>query len=185
MISLHVETFKDEITSIGAICLFQPPEHRHFIAQKEFYEELRVMTEADVALRDPVRKLPERALKEFFAWAQDIHDATLAGFAVNQHTVSLKTSCEKNSAPMIIVPRILELQDICYINRIRSKGVENSKLFDLAEILGYAGLASAPSPCNSLEQARLESEVLSRLMHGKSLYKAYCKEQFPVPEYIL
>lgn len=184
MIALHVETFKDEITSIGAIHLFQPPGHRHFIAQKEFYEELRVMAEADVALRDPVRKLPERALKEFFAWAHDIHDKTLAGFAVNQHAVSLKNTCEKNSAPMIAVPRTIELQEACYITMSINVS-EIPGVISLDKILGYVGLGNAPSPCNSLEQARLESEVLSRLIHGKSLCKAYCQEQFPVPEYIL
>ena len=184
MISLHVETFKDEITSIGAIHLFQPPEHRHFIAQKEFYEELRVLGKGEHEARSPDRKHPEKAIKKFAAWLQDISDPTSVGFDVNQHLNSLKILSSRYNAQVFNPRIIIELQEVCYVV-MSINASEIPKIITLDNIIEYAGLASAPSPCNSLEQARLESEVLSRLMHGKSLYKAYCQEQFPVPEYIL
>ena len=194
MITLHIDTLKlkneqtgtidEEVTSIGAIHLFQPQKECIFKPQKEFYEELRVQGKGEHDARNPNRKHPEKAIKEFSAWLQDIPDKTSVGFAVNQHLDSLKVLSSRYNSPVFNLMTSLELKEVCYIiMSVNASEIPN--IITLDKIIEYAGLAKAPNPCNSLEQARLESEVMSRLLYGNSLYKTYTQEQFPVPEYLV
>lgn len=193
MIVLDVETIKleneqtkeidESVTGISAIHLFQPPKECIFKPQKEFYEELRVLGKGEHEARHPERKHPEKAIKEFAAWLQDIPDQTSVGIVINQHLDSLRKLSEKYNL-QVFNPRIrLDIREVCY-TVMSINGHETPKTLTLDKIIEYAGLEKTPKPCNTIEQARLEAEILSRLLYKKSLYKKYCQEQFPVPEYL-
>lgn len=97
MIFVDVETTglnpeKNAIADIGAVYLTKPEDQSLFIPSGEIYLQPRVPNDAEIdakaleingytidELRNPVRIIPEKAIKEFIAWAENIHDRTLAG----------------------------------------------------------------------------------------------------------
>jgi len=182
IVVLHTETFKDSITSIGAVYLHQPGNEHKLIVESEFERELRVIGD-DVKddLREPQRAHPEKAVKDFALWLGIMKEPIYAGFNILQHLNSLRHQYRKYNIEPEHFPIALEFREICYVSMLKNL-IKSPDSMRFENILDYVGLHKASCPKTSLEQARLESEVLSRFIHGHVLKKEYI--QYAIPEYL-
>jgi hypothetical protein len=183
IVVLHTETFKDSITSIGAVYLHQPDNEHRLIVESEFERELRIIGDDDVRedLREPQRTHPEKAVKDFALWLSVLKEPIYAGFGIHQHLNSLRHQYRKYNVEMEHFPVALEFREICYMSMLKNL-IKSPDSMSFENILDYVGLHKVSCPKSSLEQASLESEVLSRFIHGHVLKKEYI--QFGIPEYL-
>lgn len=205
MIFVDVETTglnpeKNAIADIGAVYLTKPEDQSLFIPSGEIYLQPRVPNDAEIdakaleingytidELRNPVRIIPEKAIKEFIAWAENIHDRTLAGENPRFDLDFLRTTAVRYNAEFHFGYRTIDLHTICYCHHLKSGKkipIENGRTaITLDKTLDYVGLPPEQKPHRGLRGAKLEAEAFSRLIFGKSLFPEY--KEFKVPEYLL
>jgi len=196
MIVADVETTgldpqKHSIVSVGAIDFSNP--------RNQFYEECRIWEGAVIdpkaleingfkehELRDPSRKSLEKAVKEFFAWLESIHDRTLAGENPFFDNAFLAASAEMLGIKSKLGHRIVDLHSLCYSHHLK-RGIPvptaNGRTdINLDKILAYVGLPKEPKPHRAINGARMEAEAFSRLIYGKCLLEEF--RQYAILDYL-
>jgi len=204
MIVVDVETTgldakKNAICSIGAFYLFRPEHAKFFIAEKQFYAELRVPNDAEIAdraleingfdrneLRSPSRTNPEKGIREFIAFAEPCHDRTIAGENPRFDLDFLRATAQKYNVDFHSGYRTRDLHTTCSDTHDRldiTIPLKDGRTdIDLDYTLRFIGLPPEPKPHNGLTGAKLEAEAISRLIFGKNLFPEY--QHYKVPEYL-
>lgn len=198
MIVVDVETTgtdssKHEIINIGALDFDNPANL--------FYEDLRVLgpMENDSPeafevngynsheIREPARKHPDKAVRDFLEWASKIHDITPAGHNPGFDVDFLSALAKRHNVEFHFGHRFNDLHGLCY-SHYKRRGIlpplKNRRTdIDSDKVMIYVGLPPESKPHRSgLTGAKLEAEAFSRFFHGKPLFEEY--KECPVPDYL-
>ncbi len=196
MIVLDVEAsgtvpWKHSILSIGAVD-FSNPENR-------FYRECRIRDGAEVSpdslkvngfspdeIRSNSREPQKEALRGFVDWARGIEDRTLAGHNLHMDFYFVEFALKLYRIETPFPKRIVDIHAITYAHmssrEISPPMERNGSGISSRVAQMYCGLPEEPRPHNALNGALIETEELSRLLHGSKLIKEY--SAYPVPAYL-
>lgn len=204
MIVVDVETtglyeWRHSIVSIGAVEFENP--------QNQFYRECRIWDGAKISpealkingfteeqVKSSSKSLEGLIVKEYLDWALNCNDITPAGenpsfdakfliAALTRHN-DHERICDRLKWPFGC--RSIDVHTLCYADHIRrgeTPPVNNKRTnISLDTALVYVGMEPEPSPHNALNGAKLEAEVISRILCRKPLFPEY--ERFELPEYL-
>ena len=203
MIVVDVETTgldenRNSIVSIGAV-EFENPSN-------QFYRECKMWggaTFSDQALNingftqarimDISKPLEGMIVEEYIDWGLECNEITLAGenpsfdmkflmAAMNRHN----KLTGKNSIKWPFGYRSIDVHTLCWRDHLQRGMIpptQNKRTnISLDSALVYVGMPPEPMPHNALTGAKLEAEVISRMLHGKSLFQEYA--HFELPAYL-
>lgn len=180
---------KNSIVSIGAID-FEDPK-RQFYAEPRIWdgaecnlESLAVNGFTEEECNDPAKKSLTKVMHDFLAWLEPIEERTLVGQNPSFDRDFLNDSFGRSSIGWSFSFRTLDLHTIAYTDHIK-RGLKiptenNRTALNLEAIAVYTGIPEEPKPHNALTGAKIEAEVLSRILYGKNLLPEF--EKYPVPE---
>ena len=177
------------IVSIGAVDFAN--------TQNQFYGECKVWDGADIMeeslevngfskkdITDPTKQSLEILLRGFFDWVGEIEDKTVAGTHVGYFDLKfLEDSADRVNLNFPLSRGTIDLHTLTYMHMVQ-RGEElpmrnghsdiNSKF-----MYKYVGLTGIDVPHHALEDARLEAEAISRLLHRKNLFDEFKKYSIP------
>ena len=179
------------IVSVGAVDLDHP--------ERQLYEECRMrdgskveeealavngFTAAQIA--DPAKQTEGELVAKFIAFAEGMHDTTIAGQNVFTDAYFLKAAALRaGHTAWPFAHRILDIHTMCYTHMV-ARGVtppldpiKKHTALNLDAVLNYCGIPEEPKPHNALTGAKCNAEVISRLLHNKKLLPEF--EQFAIP----
>ena len=180
---------KNSIVSIGAIDFDAP--------KRQFYAEPRIWDGAECNLEslavngfteeecsDPTKKSLAKVMHDFLAWLEPVQEKTLVGQNPSFDRDFLNDSFGRSGIGWNFSFRTLDLHTVAYADHIK-RGLKiptekNRTALNLEAIAVYAGIPEEPKPHNALTGAKIEAEVLSRILFGKNLLPEF--EKYPVPE---
>ena len=195
MIIVDIETTgtdpkKSGILSIGAI---------HMRDQDiRFYMECRAHEGADInpsslavngVSLDEVfsveKKSEEEALLHFSEWLKEHNEFTIAGQNVFFDRAFLQAGFERNSIPLHLSARIIDLHSVAYAH-MESRGTppptkDGRSALGTDEVMQYVGLPPEPKPHNALNGALYEAEAFHRLLYHKNYIDDFKK--YPLPHW--
>jgi len=182
----------DRIVSIGAVDFLDK--------ERTFYEECRLPPGAKIAaeaqrtfkfdvrsLFEPGRPGAKSSVLRFMRWAEPADDRTLAGQNSWFDAAFLKEAARRYGLPWAFGYRQVDLHSVCYARLLRSGDAvpvrEHLDALGLGEILHYVGIRYGDGRHTAIENAKLEAEAFSRLIHGRALFDEY--REFEVPPSLL
>ena len=180
---------KNSIVSIGAVD-FEDPK-RQFYAEPQIWdgaecnlESLAVNGFTEEECNDPTKRSLTKVMYDFLAWLEPIQERTLVGQNPSFDRDFLNDSFGRSSISWHFSFRSLDLHTVAYIDHIK-RGIKiptenNRTALNLEAIAVYVGIPEEPKPHNALTGAKIEAEVLSRILFGKNLLPEF--EKYPVPE---
>jgi len=196
MIVVDIETTglnprKNSIVSIGAVDFHNPED--------QFYEERKIFEGAEVhpqalkvngfteeQIRDEAKRSLEEIIEAFLSWTEKSGIKVLAGHNIAGFDVLfLINSANKYGLNWNMGRRCVDTHSLCYAHHLKRKAPplnEGESSLNLDNVLIYVGLPPEPKPHNALIGAKLEAEVLSRIIHGKALFSEYSNHE--IPEYL-
>ena len=140
-------------------------------------------------IREPSRKIPEKAIREFLAWKDTIRDTTLAGNNISTFDILfLRKLAVKHKLEAHFGHRTVDLHSLCYSCHLKN-GIpvplkDGRTNIDSDYIMCFVGLPEEPKPHKSgLVGAIYEAEAFSRLIYGKPLFQEF--EEFKIPKHLL
>lgn len=196
MIILDIETSglnpdKASIVSIGAVDFINPDnifygECSIFHGAEVNPQSLKVIGMKIEEITDKKRQSVDDLLKKFLNWLVDIQNQTIAGQNVHWDLDFLRHQCDRSGINYRFGHRIIDLHTIAY-TKFLELGREiplkyNRTDINLDDILAFAGLNRRLGSHNALEDAKLESECISRIIFGKNLLEIY--KDLPIPAYL-
>lgn len=197
MIVLDIETTglderKNGIVEIGAIKFEDPKEYFHIVCRIDENDEinpeaLKVIGKTKEEVRDYNRPSEKQALTQFFEWIEKQQDFYAGGEVIG--TFDLRFLLEKSRKYHLRYPfqrRTFELNTAASLKFEEVRGtlpiVKGNNEISLPSILLFVGMEDIRKDHNSLEDAKLEAEAISRLRFGKNLFQEYKK--YEVPDYL-
>lgn len=197
MLILDVETTgvdpkKHSIVSIGAL-EFEKTE-------REFYGECRMWNGAEISeealgvngfTREQIVetniKSHDELLQKFSGWLTDCSDVVIAGENPWFDRDFLNESFARAGLLSPFGKRCVDLHSVCCahkMNRRLSLLLKDKKsILNTDSILEYVGLPRRTGSHNALEDAKLEAEAFSRLIHGLNLFTEF--SQHTVPAFLM
>jgi DNA polymerase-3 subunit epsilon len=178
------------LLSLGAIDLSDP--------SNQFYSECRVFpgahiedkalevtgfTRADIT--DESKEPPEILLQAFVRWSEKITDRTLAGHNVCFDTNFLRASFLRAGLKYPFAHRTIDTHSLTYMHMIKRKleppfNIEHHRTSITSDfVFTYVGLDISRPQHNSLEDAKLTAEAISRLIYDQPLLPEY--RDTPIP----
>jgi DNA polymerase III epsilon subunit-like protein len=196
LIVLDVETTgldprRNSLFSIGAVDFDHP--------SRFYYAECRVPDDAEVAegslritgeterhLRNPTRPPIGKLVGGFLRWSQRCNTKTLAGENPSFDAEFLKAALGRLEIPWAFGYRYVDLHSICYADFLRcGLRVPTKKKLDnisLDVILAHVGLRRRRKYHDALNDAKLETEALSRLIYRRpAVTRKSKKTSSPLP----
>ncbi|MDP2593209.1 MAG: 3'-5' exonuclease [bacterium] len=193
MLVVDVETSGTEssihgILSVGAVDFENP--------KRQFYEECRLFDGAHVMkealeingfterdILDKNKKTDKELVEAFLEWALLSDNHTLAGQNPSFDRDFLRAAALRYHLDWPLAHRTVDTHSVCFavmITRGDNPPAEKGRsALDLDVALRYAGLPDEPMPHNALCGAKLESELLSRLLYKRVLFEEYSKFKIP------
>lgn len=193
MIIIDIETTgldprKHSLLSIGAVNFNNPEE--------TFYGECRIFDGADImeevlemngftvdGVIDKKKQSPSDLIKSFIEWLNQFKDQTIAGHNVHSDLGFLRIEAARSNLNYRFSYRVVDLHTVAYVKRLQSKEAEPLSKditgLEIDDIVKMAGIEPDRVAFQALEDARLEAECFSRLIHGKSLFDDYNEYQIP------
>jgi len=183
MIVVDVETtglnpYKNSLVSVAALD-FNNPKNTFYVecrvdhdAEIEF-EALKVNGMSVNQIRDFSRPSVEQTLRQFIEWTKSCTNLTFAGENPATDKEFLRVACEKHGIAWNFGYRTVDLHSLAYAELLK-KGIElnaDNKLsnLSLSTTLQMLGLPEQPKPHNSLTDAKMEAEAISRIVYKKNL----------------
>ncbi len=180
---------KNSIVSIGAID-FKDPK-RQFYAEPRIWdgaecnlESLAVNGFTEEECNDPTKRSLTDVMHNFLVWLEPIQERTLVGQNPSFDRDFLNDSFGRSGIGWNFSFRTLDLHTVAYVDHIK-RGIKiptenNRTALNLEAIAVYAGIPEEPKPHNALTGAKIEAEVLSRILYGKNLLPEFAK--YPISE---
>ena len=180
---------KNSIVSIGAVD-FENPE-RQFYAEPRIWdgaecnlESLAINGFTEEECKEPTKESLAKVMHNFLAWLEPVEEKTLVGQNPSFDRDFLNDSFGRSSIGWNFSFRTLDLHTVAYTDHIK-RGIKiptenNRTALNLEAIAVYVGIPEEPKPHNALTGAKIEAEVLSRILFGKNLLPEF--KDHPVPE---
>lgn len=193
MIVLDIETGgmvvgKNPLLSIGALEFENP--------QNSFYGECGGVREGQVINPEALKingfsekkilenkKSAGELVREFYLWAKQITDRTIAGHNISFDIGFLEYEFGLAGIEWIFGHRSVDLHSIMFSYFLTKKikpVADGLSALSLGRIMEYLGVLVVRGKHNALEDAKLTAECLSRIIYKKNLILEY--ERFKVPE---
>ena len=185
------------LLSLGALD-FDRPEHQFYMECAPFpgahieKEALAVsgftMEDIEANNQSPNannQKKTDRAVVEaFLEWMRTCSEWTLCGQNPSFDRDFLQETAHRYHLNWPLAHRTVDLHSVAYGDHLqRGKSIpltHNHSALNLDTILAYVGLPSRQGSHHALDDAKLEAEALSRLIHKRGLLKEY--SQFEIPK---
>jgi len=196
MIVLDIETTgldpkRHSIIEVGAIEFDDP--------RNVFNEKCRIWPGAEIdqgaldingfsiqEITDPAIQSQKDLLTKFNDWISLIPDRTFAGQNVDFDISFLNESCKRLNLSYNFGKRKTDLHSLVYAHFLRRKVKpplkDGSSGLNSDVIMNYVGMPAEPRPHKALNGARFETEALSRLIYGKSVFEEF--SGFEIPGYL-
>lgn len=193
MIILDIETsgtnpWKHSILSIGAVdfldlkrtfsreCQIRPGAH---ISE----EGLAVNGFSREEIADPRKETEEKIVADFFAWAMESRDHTIAGQNPSFDVSFLQAAAENYGLNFPLAHRTIDLHSVCAMHMIK-RGLpfpieHNRSNLNSDSIMEYVGLPAEPKPHIAFNGAKWEAEAFSRLFYNKPLFEEFKEYKIP------
>ncbi len=193
MIILDIETsgtnpWKHSILSIGAVdfldlkrtfsreCQIRPGAH---ISE----EGLAVNGFSREEIADPRKETEEKIVADFFAWAMESRDHTIAGQNPSFDVSFLQVASEEYGLNFPLAHRTFDLHSVCAAHMIKrglNLPLENKRsALNSDSIMEYVGLPHEPKPHIAFNGAKWEAEAFSRLFYNKPLFPEFKEYKIP------
>lgn len=179
------------IVSIGAVDYENPD--RQFYAEPRVWDGAKLVDDA-LAINgfskedctDPKRKPLTEVMHEFYKWVQPIEERTLVGQNVSFDRDYLNDSFGRAGISWHFSFRTIDVHSIAYYDHIR-RGIDipqekHRTALDLETIARYTGIPEEQKPHNALSGAKIEAEVMARMLEGKNLLTEF--EKYAIPDYL-
>lgn len=143
--------------------------------------EVNGFTEKEIT--DPLKKTEAELVEEFFKWALESENHTIAGQNPSTDVDFLRTAAHRAHINFPLAYRSLDLHSMCYLH-ITERGVtppveKGRSALNSDTIMKYVGIPVEPHPHNALNGALYEAEAFSRLLYSKNLLPEFAK--YPIP----
>jgi DNA polymerase III epsilon subunit-like protein len=160
---------------------------------------LKIIGKTESELRDKTKQSQKDLLQNFFSWAVETNTKTLIahntpfdyGFlAVKAKQYGLKFPFDYKSFDLHVFASLIYFQ---FHNEFPIE--EGKSKMSLSNIMKFCGLqdnriqlddkgevSRKGVPHNALEDAKIEAECLSRLLHGKNMFREFANS--PIPDYL-
>jgi len=193
MIVLDIETTgldptKHSIIEVGAIEFENP--------QNIFNERCQIWSGAEIdqnalaingftpeEISDSSRLTQMKLLVKFNDWISSIEERTIAGHNVDFDLNFLNESCKRLNLWHNYGKRKVDQHTLVYAHFLRRniKPPLKDGASDLNSdlIMNYVGLPAEPKPHRALNGARFETEAISRLIYGKSIFDEFSGYEIP------
>jgi DNA polymerase III epsilon subunit-like protein len=194
MIVLDIETTgldpkRHSIIEVGAMEFDDP--------QNVFNEKCRIWPGAEIdqgaleingfsihEITAPAIQSQRELLTKFNDWISSIADKTIAGQNVDFDIGFLNESCKRLDLSCNVGKRKVDLHSLVYAHllgrKIKPPLKDGSSGLSSDLIMNYVGIPAEPRPHKALNGARYETEALSRLIHGKSVFEEFSGYAIPV-----
>ena len=175
---------KNSILSLAALD-FNNPENI-------FYEECRLDSGAEVdpeslkvngftleSIEDPSKQSVEELIVKFLLWAKPIKNKVFVAQNTWFDKEFLRMACEKYNLDWPFGRRVIDLHSLAYMEMLKANQDPNASgsvsELSLSKIAEHYGLPKQPEPHNALSDAKIQAEVLSRMVFKKNLLKEFEK----------
>lgn len=162
-------------------------------------ESLKVIGKTESELRDKNKQSQKELIERFFEWTKSVKIKNLMCHTFLDHNF-LSIKARKYCIKIPFAFRAFDLHSMAQAFYYRDKGeflleknekgiISGMSLPKIMELCGLeddriqlrgSEVIKEGKPHNALEDAKIEAECLSRMLHGKNLFPEY--EKFPVPE---
>ncbi len=201
MIVVDVETTgtnpsSHAIVSIGAI-EFENPDNQFYIENRITKESvvepsaLQINGLTQEELYDSKKPTLKQAMRSFLTWSESIADKTLGGHNTYFDAGFLRAAAAKlkKDPTETIWPfgrRYIDLHSLTY-TEFKRRGVMVPLRYGFSGLWSGAiyellGMPLEPDPHNALTGAKMETEAMGRLIHGKNLLSEF--KHYPLPDYL-
>lgn len=193
MIILDVETTglypeKNSLLSIGAIDFDNPADR--------FYEECHIWEGAEIDpaalaingfeaknLSQFTEKSEAQIVKEFFDWAENKNDLTVAGQNCYFDLYFIEAAAKRAGEPRTLPKRIFDQHSVVYFHMLK-KGItppqkNKGSALNSDTIMKYVGLPPEPRPHIAINGAIWEFEALYRLIKDEPGLEEF--KRYPIP----
>ncbi len=188
------------IWQIGAIEFENPDnqfiqEARIDIEDEVFEGACTITGKSEQEIRNQEKQTQKRLLENFFSWAENTNGMKNIICQGYFDISFLDIKARKYGLKMPFHHRIFDLHSVAAIRHFQIFKrflIEGNKSgMGLSNVLGFCGmkderikmdgdnLLKNGKPHNALEDARLEAECFSRLLHGKGIFDDYAKFEIP------
>lgn len=179
---------KHSLLSIGAIDFNDP--------SRQFHEECRIFPGAHVdpeglaingftpeQITDMNKKTDIEIVREFYAWALQSKDHTVAGLNPQFDVSFILQTAERNHFNMSLAHRVVDLHSICYFHMLRAgvvPPIKNERTdLNSDKIMEYVGIPAEPKPHIALNGAKYEAEAFHRLFYNNNLFSEFQNYKIP------
>ncbi len=177
-----VDPDKHSLLSIGAVDFSDPS--RRFYGECRIFDGALVSKEAlaingfdETSIRDMCKMTDGELVAQFAAWAAQSTDTTFAGENPSFDRDFMKKTANRYGLNWSFAHRTVDLHSIAYAALMREgKAIPMKNGHtgqDLKATLALVGIQDTRTTHNALEDALLEAEAFSRLIHRRGLLKEY------------
>jgi DNA polymerase III epsilon subunit-like protein len=139
-------------------------------------------------MKDPSKQTSAELVNSYHKWTESITDRTLAGQNVHFDYYWLNKAYITNQTDYYPMTRLFELHTLAYLKYMQS-GFEiplkgGGSDLGLPQILEFVGLEDFRTQGhNALEDAKIETECLYRLIFGQGVYTEFTENE--IPDYLV
>lgn len=192
MIVVDVETsglspIKNGMVSLGAVDLENP--------NRQFYGECRVFygavidekaLEINGFTKDQVIDVSKQSeaelLKDFLNWVEAGSNKVLAGMNPTFDRDFLRATAKRSGINWPLGYRTIDLHSLAFAHMLRKDIENNEGILSMDSILELVGLEKREGAHNALDDAKLTSEAIYRLIFQKGLFEDYL--DFSLPKHL-
>jgi DNA polymerase III epsilon subunit-like protein len=176
------------ILSLGAVSLANPSKTYYAECQLEVRKKLNPealvfngFTEEDI--RSPTKIGAIDLIKGFEAWSTDLGIYVLGGHNTWFDSGFIEEAYDHYGIHWRFGHRIVDLHSVFYADLMRRNVQVPPVGFVLDVILQSVGLPIRKGPHNALDDAKLEAEAFSRIVHKERVIEEF--KSFPIPDEIV
>lgn len=187
-----LDELKHGIVEIGAIKFETKSFYRKLCRLDEDDEiddkSLEINGQTKEQVRDRGRTSQEQALTGLYEFIKKENDFYAAGENVGSFDLKfIRAKAKKYGIKDLFQHRSFDLHSVAslkYEQVYSELPIKNGKNeLGLSQILEFVGIGDERKKHAALEDCRLEAEVISRIIYGKSLFQVYSNS--PIPNYLI